>query len=254
MAQLWQIDIVTDAMPCFISSRHWHTEQEQSALADLYARPNLGSNLYQAAILELIKAAEAQPAKLLRLVPNPQIGHLSSLLASLTLTGAVEYLKSAQLPLMSFCAASSLLRHLDKMAATCAHPDKGCAGQLELVNALHSEAVEDTPTLHCKPVTYFPWPAPGTAGITCSSLDRCIKDLLHHYLCEAIEVRHAGAARGHLAVTSLDLVSTIQAKAVGWQNCLMSSHEETLSLPQITYTNLLLQRTSDTCHIICSAA
>ena len=62
VAQMWQIDIVTDAMPGLISSRHWRTEQEQAALADAYARPNLGSNLYEAAILKLIKAAEGDPA------------------------------------------------------------------------------------------------------------------------------------------------------------------------------------------------
>ena len=186
VAQMWQIDVVTDAMPAFISSRDWHTEQEQSALADLYARSYLGSNLYQAALLELIKAAKAKPSELLRLVPRPQVGHLSRVLESLTLVGAVEYLNGAQLPLISFGLASTLLPHLDKMAATCAR--KGRAGQLDLVDALHLQAVEDTSKLQCKLVTYFT--DHEAVGIICSSFDRCIKDMLHHYLREAIQYQH----------------------------------------------------------------
>ena len=206
---MWQMDAVTDAMPGFISGRRWQTAQEQAALSDLYARPNLGSDLYQAAILELRKAARADPTALLRLVPSPQLGHLRCLLAgyrsqghalsAVTLVGAIKYLNGAQVPMFASCAASTLLQYLDRLAASCAHPHKGSAGPLELLNALLSQPVEDTAKLQCTPVTYFP--AHGAIGITCSSLDRCIKDMLYHYLCEAIELQHAVVCQDNVAVT-----------------------------------------------------
>ena len=34
--------------------------------------------------------------------------------------------------------------------------------------------------------------------MTCSSLDRCIKDMLHHYLCEAIKIRDGMPDKGPL--------------------------------------------------------
>lgn len=210
VAQMWQIDAVTHEMPDFISRHRWRTEQGQSALADLYARPNLGVRVYQAAIFELLNAAGPEPTKLLRLVPSPQEGHLLCPSASLT-HRAVECLNGAQLPLISFGDASTLLRHLDTMAAILAEPHPGSAGQLALLNALHSKAVKDAPKMHCEPLTYFP--AHGAIGMTCSSLDRCIKDMLHHYLCEAIKIRDGMPDKGPPITVP---------KAMGCSDCLLS--------------------------------
>ena len=137
---MWQMDAVTDGMPGFICARRWQTAQEQAALSELYARPNLDPDLYLTTILELSRVAGGDPAELLRLIPSPQVGHLGLLISGwygllisgwyglphLTLVSALRYLHGAHLPVLSFQVASDLLKQLEARADTCAKQRGSC--------------------------------------------------------------------------------------------------------------------------------
>ena len=190
LAHMWQLEDVMNELPSAIQNVEWDPDEERSALADLYAACDLPEEVYEAAILELLGVARVDLAELLRLVPSPRGEHLRLIFEHNTpggrevgLDGAAKYLSSAQLPLLRFSEASSMLRVLDKKAAKQAASKQAKAGALLLLNAL--QCLEHAPPLLCTPVLYFP--APGSVGVACSVFNRCIKDMFQHYLRCAIE-------------------------------------------------------------------
>ena len=69
-ARMWQFEDVMAELPTAIRRAGWDTDQEQSALADLYTACGLPQEIYEAAIMALVSVAKVALADLLRLAAS----------------------------------------------------------------------------------------------------------------------------------------------------------------------------------------
>lgn len=178
VANAWQIEVVTLSMPGWIESRSWPHQQ----LEDLYARSELPDDVHQAALQKLIDMGEVAKISI------PRAGDLCKILDafSLNVRAAVDYLSSANLPLISPDIAGDVLAVLVRSAHlfTCASSSLH-NGPLQLLDALRRMRTCHIPMSEA--VYYFAARLdPEAGGVECTSLGSCIEDMLAHYLREAI--------------------------------------------------------------------
>ena len=178
VANAWQMEVVTLSMPDWIASRCWPHQQ----LEDLYARSELPDGVHQAALQKLIDMGEVAKISI------PRAGDLCNILKafSLNVRAAVDYLSSANLPLISPDIAGEVLALLVSSAHlfACASPSLK-DGQLHLLDALRRMRTCHIPLSEA--VYYFASRLdPEAGGVECTSLGSCIEDMLAHYLREAI--------------------------------------------------------------------
>ena len=192
----WQIEVIVLGMPGWVKSRDWAAKEH---LGDLYARAELPVGVHQAALEKLLASGDVSH------ITSPRASDLCKVLhtfaprrvhgrpAQAQLYGAVEYLCTATLPLISHVLAKSVLASLTSITKHCT--DLAC--ELQLLDALRLMSTHQIS--FSEPVIYFAVKLnPESGGVDCDNLGSCIEDMLDHYLRQ--ENRFLNSPRPHLFV------------------------------------------------------